>query len=418
MKPNPFYGWIIVICSFFIMALFWGLFYTFGVFFRPVTGEFGWSDTAISGAYSLSFVLQGLGGVVTGRMTDRFGPRLVVTICGFFFGAAFLLMSQISTLWQLYFFYSLIGIGMSGTFMPLTSTVIRWFVKRRGMMTGILVSGIGFGTTVMTLLASFLITQYGWSKSYLIVGVIALVVITGLAQFLRRDPQQKGQIAYGESGVEIKRAEACSLSLKQAMKVRQFWFLVILLVCQVFTAQLIMPHLVPHIIETGVLAIAAANAMAILGIFSIIGRITMGSISDRIGPKRSILITFSLLLIALLWLATLARQEWQFYLFAALFGFGYGGGAPLFSLLTAEIFGLEFIGAIMGASTLGGTVGGAVGPIMGGYIFDLTGTYYPAFWLLIALLTLIGFPFIVLLRKLTQQKRQPPDGLRVLSHVD
>jgi MFS family permease len=185
------------------MVLTWGIFSTFGVFFKPVLTEFGWTRAATSGAFSLSWIIQGLLAIVMGRVNDRLGPRIVITVCGSILGLGYLLMSQISTLWQLYLFYAvLVAIGMSGTFVPLTSTVARWFVERRGMMTGIVVAGTGIGGLIAPPVANWLISIYDWCVAYIILGSIALVVVVLVAQLLRRDPTQVGQMPYGENKIE------------------------------------------------------------------------------------------------------------------------------------------------------------------------------------------------------------------------
>ena len=129
-QPKIFYGYIVVAASFLIYMVMWGTYYTFGIFFKPFLVEFGWTRAMTSGAYSLSLILHGLLGIVAGKLTDRFGPRVVVTACGLLLGSGYLLMSQVSAIWQLYLFYGvIIGIGISGGFIPLVSTVARWFVK-------------------------------------------------------------------------------------------------------------------------------------------------------------------------------------------------------------------------------------------------------------------------------------------------
>ena len=159
MAPRFFYGYIVVIAAFFIMLLMWGIFFTFGVFFKPVLTTFGWTRAVTSGAFSLNWIIQGLLSIVVGRVNDRLGPRIVLTVCGSILGLGYLLMSQISTLWQLYLFYSvLIATGMSGAFVSLASTVARWFVKRRGIMTGIVVAGSGLGGLIAPPVANWLIS--------------------------------------------------------------------------------------------------------------------------------------------------------------------------------------------------------------------------------------------------------------------
>ena len=215
-KPKLFYGYIIVAAAFLITLIMCGTLFTFGVFFKPILTEFGWTRAMTSGAFSLCILLFGLLGIGTGRLTDRFGPRVVMSGCGFFLGLGYLLMSQVSAIWQLYLFYGvMVGIGVSGSFVPLVSTVARWFAERRGMMTGIAVSGIGIGTMIMPLVANWLISSYGWRTSYIVVGITVLVLIILVAQFLRRDPGQMGQLPYGADEVKVESLNgSTSISVK------------------------------------------------------------------------------------------------------------------------------------------------------------------------------------------------------------
>jgi len=202
-QPRFFYGYVIVLAAFCSTVVVWGIFYSFGIFFEPILTEFGWSRAVTSGAYSLCMALHGLLAIGMGRLNDRFGPRLIITACGLFFGLGHLLMSQINAAWQLYLFYGVIvSIGLSASFVPITSTVARWFVKRRGMMTGVVVAGIGLGTMFIPPLVSQLISIYGWRTSYIIVGVAALVLVTLAAQFLKRTPEQIGLSPYGKDEVK------------------------------------------------------------------------------------------------------------------------------------------------------------------------------------------------------------------------
>jgi len=177
-KSKLFYGYIIVAAGFLIMTVMWGTYYSFGIFFEPVLKEFGWTRAATAGAFSLSLVLTGFFAIVMGRLNDRFGPRKVITACALLLGAGYILMSQISALWELYLFYGLIlGIGLGGAFVPVASTISRWFIRRRSLMTGITASGIGVGTFLMPPIANWLISSYGWRTSYIIIGAAAVVLI-------------------------------------------------------------------------------------------------------------------------------------------------------------------------------------------------------------------------------------------------
>jgi len=260
------------------------------------------------------------------------------------------------------------------------STVARWFVKRRGLMTGFVVSGVGVGTIIMPPMANWLITNYGWRTSYTIIGIIVLVLIVLAAQFLRRDPAQMGQLAYGESEVreEDLDLQGGGFSLRGAIHTRQFWMLEAIFFCFGFSLQAIMVHIVPHAIEMGLSAASAASILAIIGGLGVAGRIMMGGAGDKMGNKLALIVCVSLMSAALFWLLG-AREVWMLYLFAGVFGFAYGGFTALGSPIVAELFGTSSLGVILGATALGATIGDAIGPVLTGMVFDITGGYYLAF---------------------------------------
>jgi MFS family permease len=381
------------------MAVLWGTILTFGVFFKPLSGDFGWTRALTSGAFSLYWVVVGLLSIVMGRLTDRFGPRIVVTICGVLIGLGYLLMPQISAAWQLYLFYGvIIGAGVSSGFVPQMSTVARWFVKRRGLMTGITMAGIGAGTMIIPPLATWLISEYGWRTSYTVIGFVALVIVILAAQFLRRDPSHMRLMPYRPD--EVKRRDSNSeyqgFSLREAIRTRQFWLFSTAWFFWLFCNQAVMVHVVPHAIELGVSAILAANILAIIGGLSIAGRIVMGSTADRIGNKSALIISLVMATVALACLVV-AKEIWMFYLFAAVIGLAWGGMSAMMSPLVAELFGLSSHGVILGLAVFIMNIGGALGPYFAGGIFDITGSYDWAF-LASMIVSIFGLVLAVLLR--------------------
>ena len=398
-KPKVVYGYIIVTAAFCIQMVVWGISSTFGVFFKPLLTEFGWSRATISGASSLYFLLMGFLSIVAGGLTDRFGPRIIIGIGGFFLGVGYLLMSQINAIWQLYLFYGvIIGIGASPADVSLLSTVARWFVKRRGMMSGIIKAGTGIGMLIMPIVANWLISTYSWRISYIILGSLALVFIISLAQLLRRDPGQMQQLSDGEEQATAGSVNSVEvgLSLREAMHTRQFLAICAAYLTILFCVQTIMIHIAPYTVDLGISATNAANVLGTIGGVSIVGRLVMGYAGDRSGNKQAMSICFLILVLALSWLQ-FAKELWMLYLFAVIYGVTHGGFFALISPMVAELFGTGSHGTILGIVIFIGTIGGTIGSVLAGYIFDITGRYQLAF-LICAGVSAIGLILSLLLK--------------------
>lgn len=395
-----FYGYLVVGASLLIMSMMWAVYYAFGVFFKPVLNEFGWTKAMTSGAFSLAAMMNGSLTVAVGGLTDKFGPRMVMTVCGLFLGLGFMLMSQISAIFHLYLFYGiLVGAGMSGSFIPLTSTVARWFFKRRGLMTGIVAAGSGVGALIGPVVASRLIPIYGWRMSYAILGSITLLTVVLAAQLIKRDPTQVGQVPYGEN--QMKQGESNlrveGFSLRQAVYSAQFWVFFTTGFCYGYCVFAIVVHITPHAIESGISAVRAANILATVGGLAILGKVMIGRVGDIVGTRRTLILGFILMSVALIWLVP-AKMAWMLFLIAGLFGFAYGGISVSHSPLVAELFGLRSHGLIFGVFGISVSLGGAMGPLLTGYLFDVTNSYQMAF-LLCSVFSLTGILFAAFLRQ-------------------
>ncbi len=397
-KPWFFYGYVVAGAGATIQLVDLGIVNTFGVFFQSFITQFGWSRATISGASSLSFLLMGVLSILAGELTDRFGPRIVMTTCGFFFGLGFLLMSQLNSIWQLYLFYGVIvGIGLSAMDVVPLSTVARWFVKKRGMMSGIVKVGTGMGILIMPLLAGVLIPAYGWRTSYIILGAIALVFVLSIAQLLQRDPGQVQQQPDDEQAAAGNiNSVGVGLSLQEAIHTRQFWMLCTAFLTVVYCTNTILIHIAPHAIDLDIPTINAASIISVIGGASMVSRFVIGSASDKIGNKSALIICFVLMLISLLWLQ-LAKELWMLYLFAVIYGFAHGGFFALISPTVAGLFGTRSHGVILGIVFCSGSIGGAIGSVLAGYIFDITNSYQLAFSILV-MFSIIGLTLTALLK--------------------
>lgn len=379
-KPRFHYGYVIVASAFFISVVTHGMRNSYGVFFKPMLTEFGWTRAVTSGAFSLAWMMEGVLSILIGALNDRFGPRLVLTFCGVLLGLSYLLMSRMGNIWQLYLFYGVLGGAGGSVFVPIVSTVARWFLTRRSLMTGLAVTGIGVGSLFGPPAANALISTFNWRGSYLILGSLVLVVVVLAAQLMRRDPSQVGQVPYGESAPVkgVRKPAAKSLSLKEAARTRQFWLVFGMLFCLGFCYSTVTVHIVPYATDLRIPAASAANILAVMGGASIIGRTAFGSIGDRIGNKYAFLIGFALMSLALFWLLQ-ARESWQLYIFAIVLGVAVGDCATQESPLVASLFGIRSHGLIFGTVASSFTIGAALGPLASGYIFDHTGAYEIAF---------------------------------------
>ena len=393
-----FYGYYIVISSIILLAVIHGVYSSYGAFFSSLQSEFGWTRVVTSGVHSLGFAMSGLGAMVFGRLNDRFGPRRILTIGGVLFGLGYFLMSHVSGTWQLYLTYCLvISIWPSATDVILLSTTCRWFVYRRGLVSGLVKTGTGIGIMLVPLLASHLISCYGWRTAYTLLALMAMVFILPLTQVLRRDPAQKGLKPYGDDAAIQTGLGEEGFSFSEAVRLKQFWMLCAALFMVWYCANSLMVHVIPYAMDSGVPSIQAAALLSIIGGTSIVGRVVMGGTGDRTGARKAFAITFCILLAALLWLY-FSTELWQLRAFVVVYGFAHGGFFGLLAPLVAELFGTRSHGALFGTVTFWGMMGGAVGPVIAGYIFDVTQSYQPVFLILI-IVSSIGLALSLLLRR-------------------
>ena len=400
-----FYGHIIVGASFIVMCVAFGLYIVYGVFFEPLRDEFGWSRAVTSGAYSVSSVISGVLGILMGNLTDKFGPRLVVLFSGVLLGLGYFLMSRINSEWQLYLFFGvIIGTGMSGIWIPLLSTVARWFERSRSMMTGVTISGLTVGQIIGPPVISRLIDRYDWRDTYTILALTVFVIVVLSALLLKRRPEgiEEPPSRKQEKRHDVNTVPALDYTLAEATRTMQFWLMTAAFFCFGFVAYGMTVHMVPHITHLGISDIDAANVLSINGGIGIIGNFVLGGIlGDRIGNRKAFILGIVLAIIGLIVLMP-SRELWMFYLFAVLFGLGLGAMGTSESPLAARLFGLKYHGLIYGVMGLGFTAGGAAGPVIIGYMGDLADSYQSAFVVCLVMI-LISLACLLMLRPVRKQ---------------
>lgn len=380
VKREIFYGWWVVLAAFLMSAIVLGSFYSYGVFFVPIMTEFDWTRGLMSGVPLVGGLTYAVTVPATGWLADRCGFRKVTTIMAGILTLGFILSSQVKTLWQLYLFAGFMGgLGAPTAIALPLSMVTRWFVRRRGLALGIASAGIGAGTALIPPLVAYLINNHEWRVTYMVLGLLIGLICIPAALITMRQPEPKYVLAFEGRDSSTSSPPAPSkgdedYSLAEALFTGSFWSLFAVFALCIFSIGLALTHLVPYAQDRGLSAVRAASLLSTLGIFSIIGRLASGALSDRVGARVILFAGFALQGVAMLWLIR-ADVAWMLYMFAGLFGVLYGGTFVVIPKLTSHIFGLKSMGAIFGALSVADGLGYGTGPLLAGYLFDATGSY-------------------------------------------
>lgn len=398
-RDRLFYGWVIVMALLVISTVLYGTIQSYGLFFKSIEGEFSLTRTTTSSILSATMILAGIVSFGVGRALDKYGPRKVVFFMGLFTGLSLLLTSQAGSSEQLFFTYSvLLSMGTGAVYVVPTAIVSRWFDRKRGLALGISGAGFGLGMAVMAPLATYLILGYDWRTAYIVIGLIAWAVILPLALLLKGEPRDAGALVDGRRYDSIdhqsneQNTRLAPFSLRQVLSTSNFWFIVSVWFFFGSCLFLVITHFVPYVLDTGFLPGEAARVVSLIGGAAIAGRVLMGFASDRIGRKQTAIIGALLQASAMVWVIW-SQELWMFYVFALVYGFAYGGVAAATGALIGDVFGLARIGTIFGALEVSFGIGAAAGSIIGGLVFDATGSYFIAF--LIAALAMFSAALLI-----------------------
>ncbi|MDY7032412.1 MAG: MFS transporter [Thermodesulfobacteriota bacterium] len=393
MRTKIFYGWIITFCCF-LSASSYGFFFSLGVFFKPLQSEFGWSSGLISTIHSLHIAVVTFAMPVIGRMADRYGSRIMFLISAILMGIGFSLCGTVRELWQFYAFYLFASLGVGATTALPTSIVQKWFVKKKGLALGIVVSGIGAGPLIAAPLANYLISHYQWRTSYFIIGGLLWIVLTLVALAMvdkpadmglrplgeeELDNEESGQLQEGraiaDSNVRHERREWIT---QEAVKTKTFVIMGFIWTLCALPVHLVMINIVPFAINMGIPKGAAAAGLGFIGGMSILGRLLGGAFSDFFGLKRSLMVAAFFSTATLLWLPFIGTSS-MFFAFVVVYGFFYGARVPQIPGLIGNYFGTKNLTEIMGIFWAMAGIGAIIGSLTGGFVFDITGSYFIPF---------------------------------------
>ena len=387
----------VVVAAFLIQGIVIGLMFGYGIYLKILETELGWSRTVLSGASSLAFLTMGVLAYGAGRLSDHYGPRWVLTVSGLLTGLAYILMSGMNSPWQLWLFFGcLAGVGLATHDVVTLSTVATWFDRKRGLMTGVVKTGTASGQVLVPILITALVALFGWRQSLLMLGIIAAILLVAIAQMMQRKPLDSVSGTVADSAVDSR----AGLTMRDARRGRVLWTLCAMQFCFFPALTTVTLHIVAHATDMGMTTGKAALILSLIGGSSIIGRLAVGMLLDKLGGKGAMLICFILLSHELLALLSI-KTPGLLYLLAPFYGIAHGGLFTVVSPIVAEYFGLREHGAIFGLVIFFGTLSGASGPLLAGIVYDNSGSYSIAFSSLFAL-AIVGLMLALSLPRATQ----------------
>lgn len=412
-KFHIFYGWYILAACFVILFLTTGVRYTIGVVFKPLITEFGWDRGLVSLGFFINMTIYSFSIIIAGRAYDRYGPKWVIIISNVFLSTGFMSLAFIGSFRGFFIFYGIVAaLGMGGTTVPLFAVLTsKWFEKGRGLAVSLGLTGSCVGQFVLVPIFTILVLRYGWRISYFFIGLVMLIIITTLAFLvIKGDPHDLGLKPWGHTNeVKLRKEgdkkpaalESRDLGLKDAMKTYSFWLFVAFMFICGSGDFMVTTHLIPMVTDYNIPPTTAGNMLAWLGLMSLPGILIAGPLSDKIGTKIPIFLTF--LLRFVLFILILKYQNLvSFYIFACAFGFTLLITAPLNAILVGKLYGFSHIGLISGFITTIHHLGGGFLAYVAGEVFDRTGNYRLIF-ILSAVMVLIAALCTVLIKERRHQ---------------
>ena len=375
-EPESAYAWTRLAASLVLMTLGGVGMYAVAVALPPVQAEFGVSRSEASLPYTLTMIGFGLGGILMGRLSDRFGVMVPVVIGGICLGLGFIAAAATASLWQFALVQGLlIGLlGTSATFAPLVADTSLWFTRRRGIAVAICASGNYLGGAIWPPVLQHFFETNGWRATFTGVGMFCIATMVPLAFALRRKPPVLGSSSSSD-------APHSKANTSKTINISPKLLLALLCVAGVSCCvAMSMPqvHIVAYCGDLGFPAARGAEMLSVMLGFGVVSRLASGWICDRIGGLRTLLLGSALQGVALLLFLPFDGLA-SLYVISALFGLFQGGIVPSYAIIVREHFPANEAGTRVGAVIMCTMFGMALGGWMSGKVFDLTGSYHAAF---------------------------------------
>jgi MFS family permease len=384
-----FYGYVILGLCFANMVAMRGVNGSFGVYYLALLEEFAWSRSDGATIASLNFVVYALASPLVGLTFDRFGPRLLMPIGAFLVGAGLVLSSLATSLLGLYLSYGLVtALGQGAlSFVGHNALISFWFVRKRATAIGIASMGQGLGALVMVPLTQVLIDYAGWRWTFVATGSLLLfVLVPANALLQRRSPEEIGQHPDGDTapanasftdGNGHRREGKRDWSVGQAVLSFPFWCVTVGHLALGTALFMINTHAIAHFVAVGFEKLSASFYFGLIGFIRIGATVVWGTLSDRLGRDKAYSVATGVTALGVACLIAMAygMSYWMIYLAVALYGIGHSAGNPTYGAVIGDIFSGKKIGLIFGFLEISFGLGSAFGSWLGGYLFDMHGSY-------------------------------------------
>ncbi|MBM4761852.1 OFA family MFS transporter [Bacillus sp. B15-48] len=334
--------WLVVLGAV-IIQMNLGAVYAWSLFNQPLMDKFGWSREDVVVTFSITIAVFAFVTIFAGRLQDQLGPRLVATVGGLLLGVGVMMASQATTLFQLYFFYGVIGgIGIGMTYVCPLSACVKWFPDKRGFISGMAVAGFGLGGLIYKPIIDYLINLTGVSSSFLYIGLIYLVFVVAGAQLLRNPPTD-GQSSLSEASAPMNTGS--QFTPKQMLSTYQFYILWFMFLFGSISGLLVISFAVDIGVDLVNISLEkAGNAVMVIALFNAAGRIILGNLSDRYGRKNTLMIIYSVTALMMFYMSIGPMNYPLFLVCVSLIGFCFGGFLAIFPSLTADYYGTKNMG--------------------------------------------------------------------------
>jgi MFS family permease len=405
MAEQNFYRWYILAASFLILVIDGGVRFSFGVLIKPLVSEFSWERGAITLAYTLNMLVFACCQPLAGKLLDRFGPTRLFTASALVTSAGLVLTSQTMSLWHLYWSYGVVtAAGISGISIAVVASVLsRWFTQLRVFMSGVAISGTALGQFLFIPLIALLLEKFGWRWTWTSLGILLSLVVVPISLLVIKSKPVENEQA--PAGAAEKFSHDSSPGVSAVLTSRNFLLVgASYFVCG-FQDFLFVTQMIPFATDQGLSAQEASNLQGLAGLLSIPGLLIFAAVSEKLGRKIPLFLTFVPRLVCFALLIFFDGTVW-IYASALLFGFTLMGLAPLGAALVGELYGFKHIGTLTGVIFWIHHLGGALGAYLGGFTYDLTRSYSMVFSLalILALVALLTSASI-------RAKRRESDGL-------